>query len=116
MGWYKRVRSATPTGAALPLPHNHPVTVGTTNPPPPSTSCKPERRVPEPFDTHPKEGEGKEGVGSREKEGKEEIRGGEGRGSRQVDTRHRHQRWHPNRCLPPPNTLAGTPHMCQTRF
>jgi hypothetical protein len=76
---YKRVRSATPMGAALPPPHNRPVMVGTTNPPQPPTSRATECRVNDPLNTHPKEGEGKEGVGSRKKGGKEEFRGGEGK-------------------------------------
>jgi len=39
----------------------------TTNPPPPSTSCEAEHKVNNLIDTHPKEGEGKEGAGSRKK-------------------------------------------------
>ena len=99
---YKRVRSATPTGATLPPP----VTVGTTNPPQPPTSCEAERQVNDLFDTRLKEGEGKEGVGSRKKGGKEEKGGGEKEveaAGRQGPGRH-----------PPPNTLAGTPRTCQT--
>jgi len=82
------------------------VTVGTTNPPQPPTSCEAERQVNDPFDTRLKEGEGKEGVGSRKKGGKEEKGGGEKEveaAGRQGPGRH-----------PPPNTLAGTPRTCQT--
>jgi len=58
---YKRVRSATPTGAALPPPHNRPVTVGTTNPPQPPTSHEAEHQVNHLLDTCLKEGEGRKG-------------------------------------------------------
>src|SRR5882762_642865 len=64
---YKRFRGATPTGAAPPPPYNRPVTVGPTNPPPPSTSDKTECRVNDLLDMRLKEGEGKEGVGSGKK-------------------------------------------------
>jgi hypothetical protein len=33
-----------------------------------------------------------------------------------MQQRHRCQWWHQNRCLPPPNTLAGTPRTRQTGF
>jgi hypothetical protein len=92
---YKRVRSATPTGATLPLPHNCLVTVGTTNPPQPPTSHATECRVNNLLDTRPKEGEGKEGVGSRKKGGKKEFRGGEGK----VEATDRQE---PGRHPPPP--------------
>src|SRR5882762_11616663 len=61
---YKRVQSATPTGAALPPPCGHPVAVGAADPPRPPTSRATEYRVNDPLDTRPKEREGKEGVGS----------------------------------------------------
>src|ERR1700676_4575809 len=66
-------------GAALPPPHNRPVTVGTTNPPQPPTSCATECWVNNLLNTHLKEGEGEEGVWGRKKGGKEEFRGGEGK-------------------------------------
>jgi hypothetical protein len=47
-------------GAAPPPPYNRPVTVGPTNPPPPSTLDETEHWVNDPLDTRPKEGEGKE--------------------------------------------------------
>ena len=62
-------------GAALPPPHNRPVMVGTTNPSQPPTSHKAECRVNDLLDTRPKEGEGKEEVGSGKKGGKEEKGG-----------------------------------------
>jgi len=70
------------------------VTVGTTNPPQPPTSRTTECWVNDLLDTCPKEGEGKEGVGSRKKEGKEEFRGGEGK----VEATDRQE---PGRHLPP---------------
>jgi len=65
-------------GATPPPPYNRPVTVGPTNPPP-STSREHECWVPHPLDTHPKEGEGKEGVGSGKREEKRRKEEGEGR-------------------------------------
>ena len=69
--------------------------VGTTNPPQPPTSCATECRVNDLLDTHLKEGEGKEGVWSRKKGGKEEFRGGEGK----VEAMDRQE---PGRHPPPP--------------
>jgi hypothetical protein len=83
-------------GATLPLPHNQPVPVGPTHPPP-STSHEHECRVPHPFDTCLKEGEGKEGVGSRKKGG-EEKKGGGGRKVEATDRQEPDR--HPP--LPPP--------------
>src|ERR1700676_2340591 len=82
-------------GAALPPPHNRPVMVGTTNPSQPPTSREAKCWVNDLFDTRPKEGEGKEGVGSRKKGGKEEKGGGE----KEVEATDRQE---PGRHPPPP--------------
>jgi hypothetical protein len=64
-------------GVAPPPRDTHMVSVGPTSPPPPSTLRETKHRVNHPLNTHPKEGDGKEGVGSRKKRGEEEKGGGE---------------------------------------
>src|SRR5882762_4464534 len=54
---YKSPRGATPMGDALPLPRNRPVSVGPTNPPPPSISRETEHWVNHPLNMRPNEGD-----------------------------------------------------------
>ena len=75
---------------------SRPVSVGPTNPPPPSTLHETKRRVTHPLNTHLKEGDGKEGVGSRKKGGEEEKGGGE----EEVEAAAKQE---PGRHLPPTN-------------
>jgi hypothetical protein len=75
---YTTCKRGTPMGAALPPPHNQPVTVGPTNPPP-LTLCERECWVNNLLDTCPKEGERKEGVRSGKKGEKRRKEEGEGR-------------------------------------